>query len=285
MTTMHHRADAHIHLFEGGYQGGSFAARPGVLIDEAACYESLAKEHDVEAALVVGFAEQPWCTGNNAYLARVAKEYRWVKPAAYVDPANAPDVEQLEQWRQQGFVGISLYIVNEQRVDGLRHLPDSFWSWMITHRWLVSVNSRGKNWAAWLPILQRHGDLRMLISHHGLPPAVKLAPSDQHAKEALADVLALAAFPGPRVKLSGYYALSDPRHDYPHTSAWPYTHALLERFTPARALWASDFSPCLDWLTFPQTYDLFRKMPFLREADRHRVEGDNLTTLLSQVVR
>ena len=50
------RADAHIHLFDGGYQNKSFASRPGVSDDEAAYYDSLSREHDVVAALVVGYA-------------------------------------------------------------------------------------------------------------------------------------------------------------------------------------------------------------------------------------
>ena len=48
------RADAHIHLFESGY-GHSFAARPGVVINEPTCYESLRREHGIEQALVVGY--------------------------------------------------------------------------------------------------------------------------------------------------------------------------------------------------------------------------------------
>ena len=49
------KADAHIHLFEGGYQGGSLTSRPGVEVDELLCYQSLMKDHHIEAALVVGF--------------------------------------------------------------------------------------------------------------------------------------------------------------------------------------------------------------------------------------
>ena len=45
------KADAHIHLFEGGYQGGSLTSRPGVEVDELLCYQSLMKDHYIEAAL------------------------------------------------------------------------------------------------------------------------------------------------------------------------------------------------------------------------------------------
>ena len=59
------KADAHIHLFEGGYQGGSLTSRPGVEVDELLCYQSLMKDHHIEAALVVGFEGDAFCRQNN----------------------------------------------------------------------------------------------------------------------------------------------------------------------------------------------------------------------------
>ena len=49
------KADAHIHLFEGGYQEGSLTSRPGVEVDELHCYQSLMNDHHIETALVGGF--------------------------------------------------------------------------------------------------------------------------------------------------------------------------------------------------------------------------------------
>jgi len=112
---------------------------------------------------------------------------------------------------------------------------------------------------------------------------VDAAPDPGEARKALQPVLDLAACSGPRVKLSGFYALSDPGHDYPHRAAWPYVEALLEAFGSGRLLWASDFSPCLDWLSFPQTLGLFALMPFLDDQARHRIEGPNLLDLLAEV--
>ena len=59
------KADAHIHLFEGGYQGGLLTSRPGVEVDELLCYQSLMKDHHIEAALVVGFEGDAFCRQNN----------------------------------------------------------------------------------------------------------------------------------------------------------------------------------------------------------------------------
>ncbi len=280
---MSERADAHIHLFEGGYQD-SFVKRLGRPIDEAVCYASLAEDHGVKAALVVGYADVPWAAENNRYLARMVAQYDWVHPVAYYDAGEPPTTDDLERLRSGGFVGLSFYIFGQERVDALLSISDEVWSWLTSRQWLISVNSKGEDWAAWQTILQQHGELRLLVSHLGLPPKVGEPPTEAGAREAMASVLALAGFPQSRVKLSGFYAMTDPGHDYPHRAAWPYVEALLAAFGAERLLWASDFSPCLDWLTFPQTFGLFSRMPFLSEADRERIEGANLLALLDEVV-
>ena len=133
---------------------------------------------------------------------------------------------------------------------------------------MVSVNSRGESLSGWLPVLQRHGGLRVVVSHVGQPPKVIEPPSAAEARQPLTEVLSLAAFPGPCVKLSGFYALSETPYGYPHQAAWPYVEQLAADSGTDRLLWASDFSPCLDNLSFPQTFGLFSMMPFLSDSDR-----------------
>lgn len=275
------RADAHIHLFEGGFRG-SFTGRPGVQVDESACYDSLARDHAVRAALIVGYAARPWCADNNAWIARQARTYAWARPLAYVEPADPPTVARLDRWRREGFVGLSMYITDSGRADALRGVPDDLWGWLEERRWMVSVNSRGELWRAWGPILERHGALRLLASHLGQPPRVAHPPELPAARAALEPVLALAEHPGPRVKLSGFYSITDPGHDYPHRTAWPYVRALLERFGAERLLWASDYTPCLDSVTFPQACAVVEHMPFLAERDRHAIVGGSLLRLLDE---
>lgn len=278
------RADAHIHLFEGAYQGGSLTSRPGVKIDEVALYASLARDHGVVRALVVGYEGEPWAKGNNAHLARVVSEHAWAAPVAFVDPANPPDIDALERFRRAGFVGVSLYIFGGQCTAGLRAMPDDFWAWLVRRGWLVSVNSRGNDWLEWVPILRRHEDLRVIVSHLGLPGRLAQAPSQGEARQALSGVLALADFPGARVKLSGFYAVGDPPHGYPHPAAWPCVEVLKDAFGVPRMLWGSDFSPSLDYVTFPQTLDVLDKIPCLNAGDRTRIEGVNLLELLAEAV-
>lgn len=277
------RADAHIHLFEGGYQGGSFASRPGVTIDEAACYASLMADYDVKAALVVGYCGAPWCASNSTYLVDVMAAHDWVRPAVHVEPGEELTPDVLDAFCAQGFVGLTLYVSGDDQAAALARVPEATWARCAERHCLVSVNAKGDDWLAWRPILERTPDLRLVLSHCGLPPAVSDPPDAEAARSALASVTGLANFPGPRVKLSGFYALTEPRWDYPHRAAWPYVEALVEAYGLDRLLWASDFTPCLNWLSFPQTLGLFQHMSFLTEADREAIEGGNLLRLLSEV--
>ena len=275
---MSEKLDAHIHLFEKGF-GGSFTSRPGVEISEPECFESLMADYGVAGALVVGYAGDPWCAANNHFLRNVVRERPWVHPVAYHDPAAPLSPGELDAFRDDGFVGLSLYIFESGDVEGLRAIPDECWRWLVDHRALISVNSKGETWQEWRPILDRNPELHVLLSHLGLPAQVAAPPAD--AAEKMNDVLDLAAYPGPRVKLSGFYAISEPGHDYPHAAAWPYVEALNEAYGTGRLLWASDFAPCLDSITYPQTMDLFAKMPFFNDEDRERILGRNLGELLA----
>jgi predicted TIM-barrel fold metal-dependent hydrolase len=275
---MSKRADAHIHLFDGGFQG-SFTSRPGVTVDEPACYESLMADHDIEAALVVGFAMQDWCANNNAFLAEQVAKRSWVYPTAFINPADPPTIDTLETWKRQGFAGVTLYIFADKDPANLAAISDDVWRFCTANNWLVSVNSRGNNWSAWQSVLDHHPDLRVIIAHLGLPPRVSNPPADVGA---MRPIVELARYTQARVKLSGFYALSDPAYNYPHREAWPYVETLAEAFGVERLLWASDFSPCLNALSFPQAVGMIEAMPFFSADDRQKIEGDNLLTLLKQ---
>lgn len=277
------RADAHLHFFYPGYVATLPETCRRVQPDEVTLYAALAEKHGVRQVLAVAYEGSDWAAGNNDYVASLAAERAWIRPVAFVhDPAGL-SVERLENWQQQRFVGLSLYLFSEEQGAALRGVPAEVWTWLVQRRWLLSVNSRGEHWRAWPPVLEQHPDLRVVVSHLGLPPAVAQAPDAVDAAVALKTVLALAKYPGPRVKLSGFYALTQPGYDYPHRAAWPYVLALMQAFGVPRLLWGSDYSPCLEHLSFPQTFGLFAAMPFLGAADRPLIEGGNLLALLADV--
>ncbi len=276
------RADAHIHLFEGGYRS-AFTGLPGVHIDEAVLYDALAREHGIRRALVVGYADSPWCAENNAWVAARAAEHPWARPLAYVDPCAPPDVRELDALAARGFAGLSMYVGSDARARALADVPDALWGGLVERGALVSVNSRPGWWPAWQGVLARHGALRLLASHLGQAPRVAEAPSALAAREALATVLELARWPGPRVKLSGFYAISDPGHDYPHRAAWPYVRALRSAFGSERLLWGSDYSPCLGSVSFAQAASILDALPFLTPPEREAIGGGNLLALLGEM--
>lgn len=280
---MSDRADAHIHLFADGYQGQSFTHRAGVHIEEPRCFDSLAQQHGVKAALVVGYAGEAWCEENNTFLTAVRTDWPWLYPTAFIEPQRGLSRATLDILAEGGFVGLSFYIFSDADQAALLALPEEVWNWLVRQRWVLSVNSTGERWRAWGTILQQFPDLRVLVSHLGLPPRVATPPAREEARRTMAPVLALADYPGARIKLSGLYALTDPGHDYPHQAAWPHIHAALDAYGPERMLWASDFSPCLDWLTYPQTFGVIEHLPFLAQRDRQAIEGGNLLALLGEV--
>ena len=275
------RADAHIHLFMPGYADQLPASCQRHDPSELTLYTAYAERYQITAALVVGYEGEPWAAGNNRYLAGLVAAHAWVRPTAFLFPA-ALTVNTLEQLQREGFVGISLYLFTADDLRALGEVAEAVWYWLAQQRWLVSVNSRGAAWSAWLPILERQPELRLLISHLGLPPRCAVAPGPE-AMAALRPVLALARFPNSYVKLSGFYALSDPGYDYPHRSAWPYVAELVTAFGPHRLLWGSDYSPSLEWVSFPQTLSLLEQIPALDASVLPLVVGENLLALLASV--
>ncbi len=261
-------------------------------------YDALMDTYRVKLALIVGPPESSY-PGNNDFVAGLASEFDWLRPVAAL---RVPEltVDRLEALADP-FIGVALYTASKMddgRLESaaLQEVPSNVWEWLVRRRWLVSVNdvclsrSPDSGWAAWLNVLEDYPELRLLVSHLGLPEAAPDAPPGtahwtvEQCRERIADVLAFAAYPGPRVKLSGFYALTSPSHDYPHETAWGYVEALLEEYTASRLLWASDYPPALTGgdLSFPQTIDLFAKMPFLTDEERQKIEGGNLLALVKE---
>jgi L-fuconolactonase len=277
------RADAHIHLVRREHRAWA-AAREDVdatLIDEPRAYDAHARTHGIASTLVVATGED-----NNPYVRAAAEQFRWVRPLVAFGPAQL-SVDALEEAlaTTRRVAGVSLQGGDAEE---LAAVDPAVWRWLDERSWLISQNNSGEGWLSWRPILQQTPTLRLLIAHCGLPlqapPSERERPAPPDVlRERLATVLALAEFAGPRVKLSGFYALGAPSHDFPHRQAWGYVETLLEAFGVERLLWGSDFSPALSHLSFPQTIDLFDRMPFVSEEDRRKIEGANLLALLDDL--
>jgi len=248
--------------------------------DEITLYQAHAQRHEISQVVAIGYEAEAWAKGNNAYLAQVAAQHSWVRPVAFVSDPSRLSVEQLGAWQSQHFVGITLYVFTRDEAATLARVPSETWRWLEENAWLISVNSTGELWSSWKPILANHAQLCVLIAHLGLPAPVTSAPSPAEAKRVLQPVTDLAAFANSHVKFSGFYALAQPGYAYPQRASWPYAEVITEAFGTARILWASDFSPALEVVSFPQTVDVLKEMPWLTQADLTAIYHDNLASLL-----
>jgi predicted TIM-barrel fold metal-dependent hydrolase len=123
----------------------------------------------------------------------------------------------------------------------------------------------------------------VLIAHLGLPPAAQGGLSITDAATILATVTSLAQYPETYVKFSGLYALAEPYYAFPHNAAWPYAQVITEHFGMSRILWASDFSPALEHVSFPQTVAAVEILPWLSDSDLVAIIHDNLARLLTAI--
>ena len=283
------RADSHIHLVrpDGDRGWAEQRKREGTTYNEPVQYNTFAQKYGVEAVLVVSVGAD-----NDGYIAEAGRRYSWCRGLASFEPAQltVPRLEALSSTFSPDsagkLAGIALSAVGG--AEALAAVDPTVWAYIDKRRWLISQNNSKDGWLMWLPVLHSFPTLRLLIAHCGLPGASPEserddpAPPDVYARR-LASVLQLSRFPGPRVKLSGFYALTNPSHDFPHRGAWGLVEALMAAFGVERLLWGSDFSPVLGHLSFPQTIDLFQRMPFLSVDDRRQIEGENLLTLLAEI--
>ena len=97
----------------------------------------------------------------------------------------------------------------------------------------VSLQVRDDQLLALAPALERSG-VRILVDHCGRP-----VPEAGLAQAAFQVLLGLAGTGRVFVKLSGYPKFS--REPHPYADVRPYVDALLERYTPDRCMWASDW--------------------------------------------
>jgi predicted TIM-barrel fold metal-dependent hydrolase len=265
------RADAHLHFFEAGFDGRYGRSPSGGA--EVEVYESLRSAHDIAAVLAVAYEGTPRYAGNSAYLAGLARTRPWLHATRFLPTRPAP--LGLATLREDGYSGVSIYVLTEDDAEALLDWPAEAWAALDAAHAVVSLNCRPVAAARLEPVIERLPAAHVLFSHLGLPGRFATAPSPAEARDVLSPVLRLARFPQAAVKLSGFYAVSDPDHAYPHQAAEPFVAALVDAFGPRRLCWGSDYPVCLDRVSFVQTL----RIPGLSE-DLEGIAGDNLLRML-----
>ncbi len=273
-------ADAHLHLFSRGYLGsnGALTVSGEAEID---AYETYRARFAIRAGLVIGYEADGIDPGNNAYIRSLAASRPWMHTLAYVSTQNS-DGAIVRDLLTAGHAGIVVYVPDAAHAEHVANWPTEIWDALDSAHALVSFNARPEATAILGPLLRRLGhNTRFLFSHLGLPGRYAAAPSKTEAAARIRRLLDISDMPNVFVKISGMYAASDPPTAWPHEAAGPFISVLLDRFGPKRCLWASDFSPALEFVSFADTIAV-PWLHTLKPDGRENVMGGNLLRMLDR---
>lgn len=202
--------------------------------------------------------------------AKYPERFRVVKP---IDPANPAVDDVLADWaKTKGAVGVRLMLREEQISDptdprlnralaaaGRHGLPVNFLCWGRLDDGTEAV--------------RRNPDTVIVIDHLGLlqpnePPPLAAPWAD------LPKLLALAAYPNVRVKISGACTLS--REAFPYDDIWDPVLRIIDAFGIDRCMWGTDWTRTSGMLTYEQGVAPFRNTDRLSDSDRSKLMGGTL---------
>lgn len=128
---------------------------------------------------------------------------------------------------------------------------------------------------AWLPALATlagtFSDLTILVHHQG-----HAASDDEFAL-----LLAAAEAPNLWLKMSGFHYLVDDQTEYPFPTRTPRIRQIVEAYGPERMVWGSDWPVAGDFLSYPQTLDVWRRHCDLTAGELELIMGGNMARLLA----
>jgi L-fuconolactonase len=90
----------------------------------------------------------------------------------------------------------------------------------------------------------------------------------------LPKLLALAAYPNVRVKISGACTLS--REPFPYNDIWDPVLRIIDAFGLDRCMWGTDWTRTSGMLTYEQGVAPFRNTDRLSDSDREKLMGETL---------
>jgi len=122
-------------------------------------------------------------------------------------------------------------------------------------------------------IVRRHPDTVIVIDHLGLlQPAKPPVPEDVWGQ--LPSLLALAAYPNVRVKVSGACTMS--HRPFPYDDIWDNVLRIIDAFGLDRCMWGTDWTRTIGMLTYEQGVAPFRNTTRLSAEDKAQLMGGTL---------
>jgi L-fuconolactonase len=143
---------------------------------------------------------------------------------------------------------------------------------------LIASLALGPAWQPALRNLARRFPSVPFLCHH----MAGVRAGEQSPHPDLQEVLASAAVPNIYLKLSGFHYVSQVSWDFPYADTQWIVRALYEQYGPERLCWGSDYPVVRFHMTYRQALEVFRThCPFVSEADRELILGNNLQGLLN----
>jgi len=249
--------DAHIHLFEKPYSDVYDNSHIKNGADgEVSLFEEYRKKHNVESAFVVCH-EDRHCPDNNAFIEKLGKERKWIYSFASIKAEAETFADQASAMLSKGHFGLSSYLKSGDSGSWLCSAKlDKLWDTLQKFNIPISLGVDSDQCAALCELLEKHIKLTVLINHMGRPRLLRRGGLDNGAYKG---VLRLASFANVYIKLSAFYAFSPKSWDYPHADLFCVLKALKREFGGDRLLFASDFSPVLEFNTYRQTIEMLEE--------------------------
>ncbi|MFA6714868.1 MAG: amidohydrolase family protein [Victivallaceae bacterium] len=242
--------DTHIHLFEKPYSDlfDNSHIKDGTE-GELHLYKEYREKYSLEAAFVICY-DEGHCPGNTAYVKSLARNEKWIHSFGYVKPGInfATDAQRMVS---ENHFGISCYLKPD---DPGEWLTNSDLGFLRDKNIPLSLTIRPSQCRMLGKVLKRFPGLTVLINHMGRPELTEKGLDFEKYKTALT----LAEFENVYIKLSGFYAFSRQGWRYPQTDLFEVIDLLKRNFGAERLLFASDFSPVLEFNTYKQTLELLR---------------------------
>lgn len=196
--------------------------------------------------------------------------FRVVTPIDVTDPAVD---EVVAEWkRTKGAVGVRIMLREELLSDpkdprlnrgfaaaGKQDLPVNFLCW--------GRLDDGTE------LVRRNPDTVIVIDHLGLLQANHPPPPENPWRD-LPKLLALAAYPNVRVKISGACTLS--HEGYPYNDIWEPVLRIIDAFGIDRCMWGTDWTRTIGMLTYEQAVRPFRETTRLSDSDKAKLMGGTL---------
>jgi len=247
--------DAHIHIFERPYSDllDNSHVKEGEA-GELHLFEEYRRRHDIEAAFVICHEDGP-CPRNSGFVASLGESRRWIHSFGHARPGLPAFAADVRRVLGEGHFGVSCYLRED---DPAAWLADDalapVWEELAGRGVPLSLTIWPRQCGSLRRVARRFGELSVLVNHMGRPPLV----DGKLDVELYQEVLALAEFGNVGVKLSGAYAFSAAGWLWPQSDLFPALDLLRRDFGAGRLLFASDFSPVLEYNTYQQALEFLR---------------------------